>query len=267
MKKLYIYITLVLLSILTSCVEDINPDFEFEEQVFISGLLTSEEDYVSVQIQKTTPVTDTTFSAINDVQVSLFTKNVSNTASLVSDSFTIDNGNYRTSEMITPIIGNTYWIEVMLQDQTVIKSEEEILKPSIPIIDMVKNGNTVRVTFKGPIEEQNFYLIRIEVFKGDMSISDEYGVFNDRIVNEVEEKILDIGNIKTGETVRVSLHNINFTTFQFYANVLRNQGDEPGFSSLFPPINIVGNITNTITNELILGNFGIAGFSTMTMDF
>ncbi len=267
MKKLHIYITCISLTILTSCAEDIMPDFEFEEQVFISGLLTNDQGFVSVQIQKTVPVTDTTFSAVNDAQVSLFTRDTSDTVSLVSDSFIVDNGAYTTSEMVTPIIGNTYWIEVMLQDQTVLKSEEEILKPPIPILDIVKTDDSIRITSTGPIDEQNFYLIEIEILEDGVLISDGLVVANDRIINEQEEKFIFLDGINAGETIRININNINFTTFQFYANVVRNQREEPGVSSLFLPINIVGNITNTTTNRLALGNFGVAGLTTITMDF
>lgn len=267
MKKQYIYITLVSLTILTSCLDDITPDFEFEEQVFISGLLTNEEGFVSVEIQKTVPVADTIFNAVNDAQVSLFTRDASNTVSLVSDSFIGTNGNYSTSEIITPTIGKTYWIEVILQDQTVLRSEEEILKAPIPIIDMVKNGNTVRITFTDQIGEQNFYLIRTEVLRDGVLISDIWEVFNDRFIDENLEEFLDIGNINNGDTVRVSANNINFNTFQFYRNVYGRLDDDLGLSSFFLPINIVGNVVNTTTNELVLGNFGVAGFSTMTMNF
>jgi len=219
MKKLYIYTSFILLSILTSCVEDTMLDFEFEEQVFVSGLLTNEEGFISVQIQKTVPVTDTNFSAVNDAQISLFTRDADNTTSLVSNSFAIDNGTYTTSEMITPVIGNKYWIEVRLQDQSVLISEEEILKPPIPIVDMVKTDDSIRITLTGPIDEQNFYLIQIETLEDDVLISDGLVLSNDRIINEEEEKILFIDGIKTGETIRIHINNINFRTFQFYVNL------------------------------------------------
>lgn len=266
MKKLYTYLILLSISICTSCVEDIAPDFEFEEQVFISGLFANDQGFVSVQIQKTVPVTDTSFSAVNDAQVSLFTRDASNTISLVSDSFTVDNGNYTTSEMITPIIGNTYWIEIMLQDQTTLQSEEELLKPPIPILSMERINNTVRVTFRDQIDEQNFYLIRAETLTDQMVISDNLFVVNDTAINEDLEEVFDIGNVVFTSAVRVSIYNINFTTFQFYSNILIDN-DDLSLSTLFLPTNIVGNITNTTTNSLVLGNFGVAGFSTMTLDF
>ncbi len=267
MQQTYIYIIFIALFTLVSCVEDIDPNFEFEEQVFISGLMTDEEGVVTVQIQKTNPVTDTIFNGVNDAQVSLFTRDASNTVSLVTNSFLIENGTYTTSEMITPIIGNAYWIEVILQDQTVLISEEEILTSPIPIMNMVKNGNTVEISFIGPLDVQNFYLFRIEILRDDVLLSNNFGIGLDRIVNENEEKFLTIGDIKDGETVRVSLHNINYTTFQFYSNVVSNLRNEPELASLFLPVNVVGNITNKTTNELVLGNFGVAGFSTMTKDF
>jgi len=269
MKKLYIYLLFACLPAVTGCAEDIMPNFEFEEQVFVSGLLTNEEGFVTIQIQKTVPVTDTTFSAINNAQVSLFTRDATNTVSLVSDSFTVDNGEYTTSEMITPIIGNTYWIEVMLQDQSVLVSEEEILKPPIPILDMVKTDDSIRITATGPIDEQNFYLLELEILEDGVLISDGLVLTNDRIINEEEEKFIFLDGIKPGETIRIHINNINFTTFQFYVNLLSNQVDEPEVSSLFAPINIVGNITitSTTTNELVLGNFGVAGVTTITADF
>ncbi|WP_298544901.1 DUF4249 family protein [uncultured Aquimarina sp.] len=267
MKKLHIYITFISLFTFISCVEDISQDFEFKEQVFISGLLTNEEGFVSVQVQKTVPVTDTTFSAVNDAQISLFTRDASDTVSLVSDSFIADNGQYTSAEMITPIIGNTYWIEVMLQDETVLISEKEILRPPIPITDMVKTDDSIRITFTGPIDVQNFYLIQLEILKDGVLISDELIVSNDRIINEEEEKVLVITGMNEGETLRVDISNINFTTFQFYSNVISNQGNEPEVSSLFLPVNLVGNITNTVTDELVLGNFGIAGLTAITIDF
>ncbi|MBQ4820748.1 DUF4249 family protein [Aquimarina sp. MMG016] len=267
MKKLHIYLIVISLSSFISCVDEITPDFEFEEQVFISGLMTDKEDFVSVQIQKTVPVTDTTVSIVNDAQISLYTRDASNTVSLVSDSFAVTDGIYTTTEVITPVTGNTYWIEVMLQDQTMYRSEEEILKPPIPILDLVKIDNTVRITFRDQLGEQNFYLGRIEILRNGTLLTNELLVFNDTIITDDLEESLEISIVNDGDTVRVSAYTINFNTFQFYSNILGEDRDNLDISSLFSPINIVGNITNTTTNKLALGNFGVAGFSTMTMDF
>ena len=86
------------------------------------------------------------------------------------------------------------------------------------------------------------------------------------LVTENLENNIKIDGINDGETVKFTAHNINFNTFQFYFNVL-NVTDDFALSSLFLPTNIVGNVTNISTNELALGNFGVSGYSTLTMDF
>ena len=266
MKPIYIFLTIISLSIFTSCVEEITPNFEFKEQVFISGMLISESDFVSVQVQNTVQVTDSTFNPVNNAKISLFTKNSSEISSLVTDSFTFENGNYKSLNMITPIIGDTYWLEVTLEDGTVLKSEEEILKAPIPILNMEKTDDIVQINFTDQTEDQNFYLFQIEVFNGNELISDDFYLFNDTIVTENLESNIKIDGINDGETVKFTAHNINFNTFQFYFNVL-NVTDDFALSSLFLPTNIVGNVTNISTNELALGNFGVSGYSTLTMDF
>jgi len=266
MKKLYKYITFIFIPIFTSCFEEIPPNFELEEQVFISGLLTSEESFVSVQIQKTVAITDTIFNAVNDAQVSLFTRDQNNEVSLVSDSFVVTNGDYRSSDMITPTIGNSYWIEVTLSDQTVFTSKEEILKPPLGIIDMVRTENEVRVTFENQINEQNFFFIRFELLKDNILINSGWDLFSDTATNTDAEEFILLSNINRGETLRVIVHNVNSDTFQFYRNIFGSP-DDPYISTLFSPINLYGNVTNATTDKIALGNFGIAGFSTMTMDF
>jgi len=266
MKNILFYISLIFLSLLTSCVDNITPDYEFEEQVFISGILTSEADYVTVQIQNTVQVTDSIFSSVNNAQVSLFTRDVSNTVSLVSDSFVANNGEYTTSGIVTPIIGNTYWVEVMLEDETLLKSEEELLKSSIPILRMEKNEDVVQIIYADPTETQMFYFAQVEVFRENELIDEYIYLINDTQLSEDLEASLSVGNINEGDTVKVNFHHINFNTFQFYYNVF-NVGDGINVASLFLPRSIVGNITNMTTNELALGNFSIAGFSTMTIDF
>jgi len=155
---------------------------------------------------------------------------------------------------------------VQLEDQTVLRSEEEILKSPIPILDMVKTDDRVRIRFKDQTEAQNFYLSHIEIFDDGELITNLWDVFNDDVITENMEESLIIDGIKDGQTVKITAYTINFNTFQFYSNVFKTESDLL-LASLIPPINLEGNIINSSTNQLALGNFGIAGFSTMTMDF
>lgn len=266
MKKLYIYLILIPLISFTSCVEEIVPAYEFEEQVFISGLLTSEADFVSVQIQNTVEVNDSIFNPHNTAQVSLYTKDTSNSVSLVSNSFIANKGDYTSTEVIAPIIGNTYWIEVTLEDETVLQSEKEIMKPPILILGMEKTDDVVKITFSDQTDAQNFYLIQMDVSRDNELISEDFFLINDITLTENLEESISINDINDGDTVEVNIYNINFNTFQFYFNILGIE-DDLALSSLFLPINIVGNMTNITTNELTLGNFGIAGFSSLSTEF
>lgn len=69
----------------------------------------------------------------------------------------------------------------------------------------------------------------------------------------------------------VTLTHLNFDTYQFYQNItFQNQSNEgsgddesgdPGRLFESPPTNLTGNIVNTSTNRLILGNFGVISIS------
>jgi len=267
MKKLYIYLLLVsLTTILTSCVEVIEPAYKFEEQVFISGLMTSEASLISLQIQNTVEANDSIFNPVNNAQVSLYTKDSSNSVSLVSNSFTINNGDYTSTEEIIPIIGNTYWIEVVLDDTTILQSEEEVMKAPVSILGMQKIDDVVKITFEDQTDSQNFYLFQIDVFEDDELIEEYTLLINDTNVTENLEESISLENVNDGNTVKVDIYNLNFNTFQFYYNVFSVE-DDLSLSSLFLPSNIVGNITNITTDELALGNFGITGYSTMVVEF
>ena len=267
MKK-YLIITLLSLCFLNSCLEEFpSSDFEFQEQIFISGLMTSEADYVSVDIQKTVPVTnETDFSALNNADVSLFTRDALDIVSLVSDSFIVTDGIYTTSEIITPIIGNSYWVEIVLEDQTRLISEEETLHPAIPIIDVVKNENTVQITYAEPLDEQSLFFIEVNISNNNEIISESLSLFDNRGVIEASERVFNINEVNTGDTVKVTIININFNTYQYYLNVFGNPEDFDT-AAFFLPINHNGNIKNAVTNELVLGNFVVAGFNTITMEF
>ena len=131
---------------------------------------------------------------------------------MVSDSFIVTDGIYTTSEMITPIIGNSYWVEVVLEDQTRLISEEEILHPAIPIIDVAKNENTVQITYAEPSDEQSLFFIEVNVSSNNEMISESLNLFDNRDVIEDTERIFNINEVNTGDTVKVNIININYNT-------------------------------------------------------
>ena len=70
--------------------------------------------------------------------------------SLITNSFNVSNGRYQSDQMITPIIGNYYWIEVELSDGVKFTSDPELLKTPVPIENITIVDAIPRVHFKDP---------------------------------------------------------------------------------------------------------------------
>ncbi len=270
MKSMYrtpIYFLTLLL--LVGCVKEIPNTSNFEPQVFISGFLTGGTEYVTVRIQQTVPVDEQSLNPVNDAQILLYTKDSDGNDELITNSFDVANGTYRSSEMITSVVDNTYWVEIVLADGTRFVSDGEILKPPITISDIEITSELNRVTFTDPSDDTNFYLINFLFYKNDGSL--------DLKINELTNDVLFNGNdnatfdsteflVEDPQEVRVSISNLNFNSYQFYLNQfaqfenqITNAGSEedPGQLFLPPPANLTGNIMNTTKNTKALGFFSV----------
>lgn len=268
MKALtYIFISILFVHIFYNCSgfqaeHEIPYNFEFKEQVFIMGLLTNESGLVSLDIQKSIPADSTGFDPINNAQVYLYTKN-GHEPELITDDFTIENGKYTSAEILNSIEGNSYWAEIILEDGTILKSEEEILKSPIGL-SITDFDDVIHINIEDPNDEENFYLIYTEIYNGDDLLFDTWSLIDD--INDDSEMYLVFSNQEEGVTLKMNLYNINFNTFQFYYNTLPQLENE--LDIFFPPLNnLYGNITNIETNKLVLGNFGIAGYSHIVKEF
>ncbi|AUP80961.1 DUF4249 family protein [Flavivirga eckloniae] len=270
--SIYILVSLML----ASCTTEIPNDINFEPQVFISGAITDEKEYVTIKIQRTVPVNNLGNDPINNAQISLYTKNVSGDRELVTSSFNSAEGIYKSSEMITSIVGNTYWIEIQLADGTFFKSDEEVLKEKIIISDVELTYDYNRVTFADPVDDANFYLISLKVIDHQdpdpEKFSKTLGLTNDVLFNGSDKATFDDSYHLYGTPrnldVHVSISNLNFNTYQYYLNQLDQYeaqigiGVEEGTNDigllfLPPPPNLIGNIMNMTTNTRALGFFGV----------
>ena len=252
-----------------SCVTEIPNSSNFEPQVFISGFLTDGSEYVTVKIQRTAPIDDLSLNPINDASISLYAKDSSGNSTLVTDTFNVSNGTYRTSEIITTIIGNTYWIEILLANGTTFKSDEEILKEEIAIGDLEITSDLNRVTFNDPISDTNFYLINFLFYRNGALVLKANELSNDVLFNGNENATFDSTEFTTDPNnleARVSISNLNFNTYQYYLNAfsqfenqITNAGVEDDLWQVFAPsvANLTGNIMNTSSNTRALGFFGV----------
>jgi hypothetical protein len=263
---------------LTGCVSEVPNASNYEPQVFISGFMTNGTEYVNIKIQRTVSVDNQNSDPIHDAQISLYTRDSSGVSELITSSFDVTNGIYRSSEMITSIIGNTYWIEIELADGTFFKSDEEILKPAISISDIEITSKLNRVVFADPLDDTNFYLINFLFYTNgvlDVKINE---LTNDVLFNGNDNATFDSTEslVENPQEVHVSISNLNFNTYQFFLNQfaqfenqITNAGSEtdPGQLFLPPPANLTGNIMNITNNTKALGFFGVQSTSEFIKSF
>lgn len=287
MKSTLIKIALVLGLVCSySCTKEINIDVAHTPHTVIYGQLTNKTAPVSVFIQQSVVLNSSSqFKPVNNAKITLYTRNNSGTQSMVTNKFNVDSGTYTTTQAIAPVIGNRYWIEVTLNDGTLFRSEEEILKKPVLINNVeIKNQDIANITFSDPGNETNFYQTNIELLNNGTVVSRNKAQSNDVVFNGNADASVEIDLISNQnedddmfaviyDKIRVTLGNINYSSYQFLLNLSIQQENNDSESSgdpsqLFaaPPTSLFGNITNTATNRKALGNFTIVSVDTISLD-
>jgi len=277
--KLYKYIIyLLIITLSTSCVKEIPVESTFEPQIFIQGYLSNYPAPVELKIQETVPITDTHVNPISNAGITLFTKNEAGVVSIISNNFLENEGTYTTREDIVSLIGNSYWVEVILQNGTVFLSDIELLKPEVVVNDITKNNGFTRVEFSDPAEDTNFYLFHFLFYEQNNFIGDIWELSSDALYNGNENAYFEI-DFTEGDYVYVSIQNLNFNTYQFYLNSFSQyenqiandldpeQPIDPTQLFLPPPASLIGNITNTTEKRRALGFFGVFSYNGKAKEF
>lgn len=277
MKSLYRIIVIILCFIpILSCLKETPLDAEFEPQVFIYGYLINNTDNIKITIQRTVPVNNTTLDPINDASVFLYTEDSDGTVRLVTNDFQVSEGVYLSTDAVIGLIGNKYWIEVILADGTTYESVHEPLKEPVQIKTISKVNGYPRVIFSDPGNETNFYQVHFSFYNNGSLISEVFELSNDILFNGNENAFIETLT-SGGDILTVSLLNLNFHTYEYYVAAheqYENQVDfgdpettEPFLIFSKPPINLIGNIRNTTTDRKALGFFGVFSFSYQEISF
>lgn len=277
MKSLYRIILIILCFLpVLSCLKERPLDAEFEPQVFIYGYLINNTDNIKITIQKTVPVNNTTLDPINDASVFLYTEDPDGTVRLVTNDFQVSEGVYLSIDAVIGLIGNKYWIEVILTDGTSYESVHEPLKDPVQITTISKVNGYPRVIFSDPENETNFYQVHFSFYNNGSLISEVFELSNDVLFNGNENAFIETLT-SGGDILGVSLSNLNFHTYEYYVathHQYENQVDfgnsettDPFLIFSKPPINLTGNIRNTTTDRMALGFFGVFSFSYLEIAF
>ncbi len=270
MKLRYLYI--LILVVFIGCTKETTLDTDFKAQTFIFGTLTDEPTNLVITIQESVPVGSvaTRPKPVKNAKITLYTKSPSGTVAVVSNDFIEQEENYISSQIIAPVIGNFYWIEVALEDGTTFKSIEEKLKNPIPITEITKVNGFTRASFKDPVNENNFYKLEV-ISTGDGYSYRDTQLSNDLLFNGNDDAFIEVESF-SGNAITAALLNFNYNTYQFYLNIAAQEEAIQGYndedsagdpSPLFapPPVHLTGNISNTVTGRKALGNFGVTSIS------
>ncbi|MBE7634249.1 DUF4249 family protein [Tenacibaculum finnmarkense genomovar ulcerans] len=276
MKSPYI-LFIIFISIFTffGCSKTIPLDDIYEPHVIVRGGITK-NNIIFVDLQQTVPVSVITKKSINTAKVSLHTKAENSAAKKIADVLILDEkeGKYAIKKEFNPMVGNYYWIKIILEDGTILESVPELFKPKVVLNKITKEDEGTRITFEDfSGDKKDFYLITYTFYtkQGDVIFTD-FLIENDVFFEEGEAAFFEIEDIS--DSVEVEMSSISFNTYNFlksYLTQIETQeiADGDFFSQLFsgPPANLEGNIINKATGRKALGFFELFNPTVKKQDF
>ncbi|WCC42741.1 DUF4249 family protein [Tenacibaculum finnmarkense] len=276
MKSPYI-LFIIFISIFTffGCSKTIPLDDIYEPHVIVRGGITK-NNIIFVDLQQTVPVSVITKKPINTAKVSLHTKAENSAAKKIADVLILDEkeGKYAIKKEFNPMVGNYYWIKIILEDGTILESVPELFKPKVVLNKITKEDEGTRITFEDfSGDKKDFYLITYTFYtkQGDVIFTD-FLIENDVFFEEGEAAFFEIEDIS--DSVEVEMSSISFNTYNFlksYLTQIETQeiADGDFFSQLFsdPPANLEGNIINKATGRKALGFFELFNPTVKKQDF
>ncbi|TXE12971.1 DUF4249 domain-containing protein [Seonamhaeicola algicola] len=229
----------------------------------------------TVKLSTSTPYFEnTTNSAVTNATVTVTNENTGNVYNFVNEN----NGNY-TINNFQPIIGNTYSLEIIYNNEIYTATEKMISVSPIKRVEQSLEGGfdddvlDVSIFWDDPVDEENYYLL---VFYEQGDIVATFEDFPDEFVNgneldEFFEKERDdddeFEEFNPGDVVEISLYGVS-KQFDYYASLLIEQYDSAGdpFSTI--PGKLKGNCVN-ITNpdNVPFGYFRLSEFDKVVYTF
>lgn len=229
----------------------------------------------TIKLSTSTPYfTDNRNSAVTNATVT-----VTNIDSGVVYNFVNQNdGNY-TINNFEPIIGNTYNLEVIYNNERYTASEQLISVSPIKRVEQSLEGGfddevlDVSIFWDDPADEENYYLL---VFYEQGDVVATFEDFPDEFVNGNEldeffekdrEDDDDQAEFNPGDVVELSLYGTS-KSFDRYVSLLIEQYDEGGdpFSTI--PGKLKGNCINEDNpDNYAFGYFRLSEFDTVTYTF
>lgn len=258
MKTFIKIIAIAILShVLYSCTKVIDVDLNSTDPKYvIEGVITNETKPFSITIKQSVNFSETNnYPKISGAVVTI-SDNAGQSETLVESSA----GKYTTSSILG-IPGRTYQLNVKISDKTFTASSTMPTLVALDSLSLKKSSfgfsskKVVHYNFNDPLTRGNNY-------KADLYINRKLEkivtVFNDRLANGIKISSAFQGqniDYKSGDTLRVSLANLDNTVFEYFFEISQLSG---GPNQAGTPANPTSNISGGA-----LGYFSAQSVSTL----
>ncbi|MCT4589517.1 MAG: DUF4249 domain-containing protein [Carboxylicivirga sp.] len=311
MKRLIKFASLLSFLMVFSCVKEISTEIPYELNYIVFGSMSNYNEKITVEVyQSSLLLVEPSFEdfdeelpdnredgwsrptssgdrsvPVNDATVTLYKLGARGEELIVCDHFDVKKGVYTSADPIEGQTGETYWIKVLLTDGTELVSKKEELQKRVLIESTGLNTEGfLKVNFKDPESDRNLYLLETEFTYENMIVERTFVPSNDVLFNgnnnsSISIEAHSIPNHEQ-EKLKVYLSSINFDTFRFFNNMLKqydenqsnlddfgeeqNQGN-PDRMFAAPSVSLYGNIINQTTGKRVLGNFSVLGSSRVVL--
>lgn len=172
-------------------------------------------------------------------------------------------GRYTCTNFI-PVMGETYTLTVINKGETYVGTEKLIAVNPIEDVEqrddfgVNKDEYAIKVFFKDPIEQNNFYLLSYETANRKFP---SYDAFDDLIINgNLGFGLFTESKLKKGGNVQIKLRGISQRYYNYVRKLIGTaNGDANAVFATVPSSNIRGNMINkTDENNYCLGYFSFS---------
>lgn len=263
MKKIIVYLVLIVALFATSCEDVIEVDLDNAPPKLVIEAAINWKKGTSGNQQKIKLTTTTGFYSTEIPKVSGATVFIKNSANEVFNFSEIQNtGEYACTTFI-PVINETYSLTIISNGNTY--SATETLKPVSPITRIVQNNEggfsgkniEIKTFYQDPANETNYYLYK---YTYSNQVKPNYYVDQDEFFNGNEFfSISQNDNLKKNDKIEISHFGISKAYYNYMSVLVSIAGNNGGGPFQSPPATVRGNIINiTDGTNYPLGYFSLS---------
>jgi len=266
MKKITLYLILLIAVFSTSCEEVIEVDLDNAPPKLVIEAAINWKKGTSGNQQRIKLTTTTGFYNTEIPKVSGATVSIKNSTNVVFSFSEIANTGEYTCATFIPVINETYTLTVISNGNTY--TATEILKPVTAITKIVQNnqggftGNQkeIKTFYQDPTGEANYYLYK---YVYSNQVKSNFYVDQDEFFNGNEFfSISQNDELKKDDKIEVTHSGISKAYYNYMSVLVSIAGNNGGGPFQSPPATIRGNVINTTD----AANYPLGYFSLSEVD-